>query len=54
MASRGRIFKARKNMKDRKAGKDRKNSNNKHGTTPTRAEVFGDNDNSTDTTDTQK
>lgn len=42
MASSMRIFKARKRLKRRKRGLDRKNELNRDGSTPSKAEFFGD------------
>ena len=42
MASVTRIYKVRKNLKDRKAGLERKNKLNRDGSTPTKAVFFGD------------
>jgi hypothetical protein len=42
MASASKVYKARKRLKARKTGRDRKNKLEKCGTTPSRAVFFGD------------
>ena len=42
MASDSKVFKARKKIKARKRGRARKNRLARDGTTPTKAEFFGD------------
>lgn len=42
MASRGKKFKVRRNLKARKSGRDRKRLTDRDGSTPSKAVFFGD------------